>query len=303
MIITLIQMTLIMALGTAWRFLKPGGLTAEHTREVLTTVTYYLFLPALVIEVLWQADIGVQSLGFTALGSVAVIAGMILSWSVCRAFHLSAQRTGAIILASSFPNVTYLGLPVLEQTFGFWARSVVIQLDYFAASPLLFTLGVLVARHYGQERHKPKFVLSFLNTPPFWAAFIAVLLNCYQVPPPAWLLGVLQKMSAVVVPIMLFSLGLALNWSSLRLKNSPYVLPVVLVRMILIPLLLFFIVDWFPLSAREKAAAVLDLSMPSMVLGIVFCDRYKLDSGLYAMSVTVTTLLSLIMLPFWYSQL
>ncbi len=296
-------MTVIMALGTGWRFLKPAGLTAEQTREVLTSVIYYLFLPALVIEVLWQADIGIQSLGFTALGAVAVIAGMILSWLLCRVFHLSPARTGAIILASAFPNVTYLGLPVLEQTFGGWARSVVIQLDYFAASPLLFTLGVVIARHYGQQQHKPKFVLSFLNTPPFWAAFIAVLLNKYQLSPPFWLMGTLRAMSAVVAPIMLFSLGLALNWSSMRLKNSPYVLPVVLVRMMLIPLMLFFIVDWFPISAKEKAAAVLDLSMPSMVLGIVFCDRYKLDSGLYAMAVTVTTLMSLVMLPFWHSML
>ena len=34
-----------------------------------------------------------------------------------------------MILAAGFPNVTYLGLPVLEQTFGSWARSVVIQID------------------------------------------------------------------------------------------------------------------------------------------------------------------------------
>jgi len=39
------------------------------------------------------------------------------------------------------------------------------------------------------------------------------------------------------------------------------------------------------------------------VLGIVFCDRYKLDSALYAMMVTVTTALSLITLPLWHQLL
>jgi predicted permease len=43
--------------------------------------------------------------------------------------------------------------------------------------------------------------------------------------------------------------------------------------------------------------------MPSMVLGIVFCDRYGLDTALYAAAVTVTTALSLITLPFWYGWL
>jgi len=43
--------------------------------------------------------------------------------------------------------------------------------------------------------------------------------------------------------------------------------------------------------------------MPCMVLGIVVCDRYRLDSSLYAMAVTVTTAISLITLPFWHSVL
>jgi predicted permease len=39
--------------------------------------------------------------------------------------------------------------------------------------------------------------------------------------------------------------------------------------------------------------------MPSMVIGIVLCDRYGLDTGLYAAAVTLTTLVSLITLPMW----
>ncbi len=56
-----------------------------------------------------------------------------------------------MILAAAFPNVTYLGLPVLEQTFGSWARSVVIQIDLFATAPLLFTVGIMIVRHYGED--------------------------------------------------------------------------------------------------------------------------------------------------------
>ena len=44
---------------------------------------------------------------------------------------------------------------------------------------------------------------------------------------------------------------------------------------------------------------VMEAAMPSMVIGIVLCDRYGLDTGLYAMAVTLTTLLSLVTLPLW----
>lgn len=297
-------MTLIMVCGTVWRFARPAGLSAEQTRQVLTTVVYYLLLPAMVLEVLWTADIGLHSFQYTLLGVGSIVAAMFCLWMVGALFRFEDRRLGAMMLAAAFPNVTYLGLPVLEQTFGSWARSVVIQMDLFAATPLLFTAGLMVARRYGEETaEKPRSVWLFFNAPPFWAAAVAVILNINGVVAPVWLFGVLQKLSAAVVPLMLFSLGLALSWKAVTVRNIPYVIPVIIIKMALMPLFAMVLVGFLPMTGEYRAAAVLDLSMPSMVLGIVFCDRYRLDSSLYAMAVTVTTAISLITLPFWHSVL
>jgi malate permease and related proteins len=284
--------------------LSPGGLTAEQTRQVLTTFVYYLLLPAMVLEVLWTADIGLQSFQYTLIGVACIVLAMICVWILGLIVKFEDKRLGAIILAAAFPNVTYLGLPVLEQTFGTWARSVVIQMDLFATAPVLFTIGIMIARHYGQDSEaKPKHALTFLNAPPFWAAAIAVTLNFYGVNAPAWFAGALQRLSSAVVPLMLVSLGLALNWKAVTVRNLPYVMPVILIKMLLMPLFAIFLVTYLPMESKYKAAVVLDMAMPSMVLGVVFCDRYRLDSGLYAMTVTVTTALSLITLPFWHGLL
>jgi malate permease and related proteins len=301
---TLIQMTLIMACGVVWRIFKPAGLGSESTRLALTTVVYYLFLPAMVLDVLWKADIGWQSLQFSVLGISCIVFGIACSWLVGTLFKFEHKRLGAMILAAAFPNVTYLGLPVLEQVFGSWARSVVIQIDLFAAAPMVLTVGIMLARHYGEDTDEQvKSPLSFLNAPPFWAAAVAIALNLSGVVAPLWLEGVLQKLSVAVVPLMLFSLGLALSWSALKWQNISYMLPVVLIKMLMMPLFAIWLAGYLTLASNFQAAAVLDMAMPSMVLGVVFCDRYRLDSSLYAMMVTVTTVLSLITLPFWYSIL
>ncbi len=301
---TLIQMTLLIAFGVGWRRLRPAGLCAEQTRLVLTTVVYYLLLPAMVLEVLWTADIGLHSLQYTLLGIGAITFAMFCIWLVGVLFKFEHRRLGAMILAAAFPNVTYLGLPVLEQTFGHWARSVAIQADLFATTPLLFTIGIMVVRHYGEDsagQAKPAW--SYLNAPPFWAAALAVALNLNGVVAPDWLAGVLQKLSAAVVPLMLFALGLALSWKAVTLRNLPYVTPVILIKMALMPLFAMFLVQHLDFEGAYKAAVVLEMAMPSMVLGIVLCDRYHLDSSLYAMTVTLTTLLSLFTLPFWHGVL
>jgi predicted permease len=173
----------------------------------------------------------------------------------------------------------------------------------FAVTPLLFTAGIMVARHYGEDVDKPKPIWLFFNAPPFWAAAVAVILNISGIVAPDWLSGVLQKLSAAVVPLMLFSLGLALTWQAVTVRNIPYVIPVIVIKMVLMPLIAMVLVGFLPITGEYRASAVLDLSMPSMLLGIVFCDRYRLDSSLYAMAVTVTTAISLIALPFWHGVL
>lgn len=301
---TLIQMTLIMACGVVWRLVKPAGLTAEAARFALTTVVYYLFLPALILDVLWQADIGWHSLQYTLLGMSCIVFGIICSWLIGTLFKFNDKRLGTMILAAAFPNVTYLGLPVLEQVFGSWARSVVIQLDLFAAAPMVFTVGVLISQHYGKiNQAQTKSFWAFLIAPPFLTAMLAVVLNVQGVIAPIWLTGVFQKLAVATVPLMLFSLGLALSWSAVTWRNIPYVLPAVLIKMLLMPVFAIWLVGHLTLAKQYQAAAVLDMAMPSMLLGVVYCDRYHLDSSLYAMIVTVTTLLSLISLPFWYKVL
>lgn len=301
MIFTLIQMATLIGCGAVWRLLQPIGLTSEQTRLVLTTVVYYLFLPALVLLVLWQAEIGTKTFQFTILGCSSVLFGIVVAWLLGRVLRFKNTRQGTVILAASFPNVTYLGLPVLEQTFGGWARSVAIQLDLFAAGPLLFTIGIMIAVYYGEENSENKKpVLSYLNAPPFWAAAIAVVLNLYNVAMPEWIEGILQRLADAVVPLMLFSLGLALNWRSISLANMPYVIPVIVIKMFLMPLFALWLLTYLDLEGEYKTAALLEMAMPSMVLGVVFCDRYRLDTPLFAMAVTVTTILSLFTLPFWY---
>ena len=43
--------------------------------------------------------------------------------------------------------------------------------------------------------------------------------------------------------------------------------------------------------------------MPTMLMGLVLCDRYGLNSGVYAAAITVTTLLAFVTLPLWYQWL
>lgn len=304
MLDVLLQMAGLILCGVGWRLFKPAGLEPVPTRKVLTSLVYYLLLPALVLSVLWQAQLGERSLQIAAVAAATILLGMAFGFLACRVCTHGAAVTGAVVLAATFPNATYLGLPVLEATFGKLGRSVAIQYDLFACTPLLFTLGILFAARMGSGTEtRRELYMGLLKIPAMWAALLAVMLNISAVSLPETLKGLLGLLERGVVPLMLFSLGLSLEWQHSRWRLLPTLIPVVVLRLFLLPLFALFVAGAIGMTGELRAAVVMEAAMPSMVIGIVLCDRFNLDVSLYAAAVTLTTALSLFTLPLWYGWL
>ena len=293
---------ILIVAGVLWRLIEPQGLDADQLRRSLTGVVYNLLLPALVIGVLWEAELSTSSFVIVLMAAVGVFCGMGLTWTWLRLFPQPLPTTGALLLAAAFPNATYLGLPVLESVLGESARAIAIQYDLLSCTPILLSVGILIAIHFGESKEQETHIVkNLLRVPPLWAAIVGVLLNLTGSSQPQLLLQLFQMLGNGVVPLMLFSIGLSLRWRTGWSRQFNQVLPVAVTQLALTPAIIFWLVPMFGVDSRIEMALVLEAAMPSMVLGIVLADRYQLDSHIYAMAVTVTTVLSLITLPLWYS--
>ncbi|OOZ39662.1 transporter [Solemya pervernicosa gill symbiont] len=299
----LFQMAALILCGVAWRVVRPLDLDADSARRTLTGLVYVLLLPALVIRVLWQAPLGIEAVQIAIIAAATVVVGLLLSWSICRLCSTPKPVAGALLLAAAFPNATYMGLPVLTETLGEWASRIAIQYDLFACTPLLLTVGILIARRHGENTSNESMLRTLLTVPPLWAAAAAVTLNLGSVPFPAWLEHLLNTMGMAVIPLMLIALGMGLRWDTWRPAMLPKLIPILLIQLLIQPLLALWLADLQGLQGEVKMAIVLEAAMPSMVLGIVLADRYKLDTGLYAAAVTLSTAVSLVTLPLWFSWL
>lgn len=297
---TLLTMITVVGFGVLWRYFQPGSIAAETLRNAITDLVYYLLLPALVVRVLWQTPLGVESIQISVVACSGILSAMLLSSWSCRRCNLPDNTSGAVILAASFGNFTYLGLPVLVATLGDWAAGVAIQFDLFASTPLLFTIGFLVAAHYGHTDDSTHPVRRLLRIPPLWAALVAVVLNMLDVPMPAIVGHILQITGDAVIPLMLLALGLSLRWQSLERNNLSPLILVLVIQLIFMPLIVLVTTQLVGLTGPVRLAAVLEAAMPSMMIGLVICQHYKLDIELYAAAVTVSTLASVVTLPFWY---
>ena len=300
----LLALVLISA-GALWRHYRPFGLAPELVRRTLTAVVYHLLLPALVLGALWRAPLEPGMLLVSLAAAVDVLVGLALAWSWCRVCKLDRRVSGALLLAAAFGNVSYLGIPVLEASLGNWARALAVQYDLFGNTPLLFSVGVLVARRYGDapaaEPEHP--IRTLAAAPPMWAALVALGLSAAAVPLPEWLAQVLDRLAAGVAPLMLLVVGLSLAFNRGMLAQLPALLPVALIQLLIMPAIIWVLVAGLGVGGEQRIALVLESAMPCMVLGIVLCERYGLDTARYAQAVTVTTLVSMATLPAWFALL
>lgn len=296
----LIQIMALMALGVVWSYLKPAGLEIVAVRNALTNSVYFVFLPALVLRVLWHAQLDINSLRISVSAAVALLTCLFIAITICRVCRSNRPVAGAMILAATFPNATYLGIPLLENTFGHWARSIAIQFDMFAALPLVLTAGIMVAGRYGNQPVKTHPILSLYKVIPLWAAALAVFLNLSDIKPAPWLDGLLLMMAQAVIPLMLFAAGLALTRGLAEWRRLPTVIPVAIIQLFVMPLIVWQVARLTGMQGDMLRALVIEGALPSMALGIVLCDRFGLNTGIYAAAMTLTTLMSFFTLPLWY---
>jgi len=161
----------------------------------------------------------------------------------------------------------------------------------------------MLAAYYGSSKEEPHPVLEVLRVPVLYFALFGIGCGAFGWSQPLWLSSCLQVLSSAVVPVMLLSIGLALSWRSGWVLRIPILIPVVFVQLVAMPLLVWGAGLAANMSHETLMVAVIEGAMPSMVLGLVLCERFKLDISLYAEAVSLTTACSLLTMPMWLSLL
>lgn len=300
MFLTMMQMGLLIAAGTLWQLLAPRHIPALAHRRALTDLVFYILLPALVLDVIWGAPIDITSMKISLVALSGLASSAVLMWLALRFFQTTQPQKGALMLAAIFPNATYLGLPVTNQVLGSWSNSVVLQYDLFACTPVLLTLGIMMAHHFGSDGRAVHPFRELVKVPPLWAVAVAMCLNILAVPRPEIVHNTLTTLSGGVVPLMLIALGMSIRWDTMRVRFLPMLLPVSVISLLIAPIVAFLVSQGLSMPPHISTAVVLLAAMPTMIFGIVICERYGLDSALYAAAVFLTTLLSVLSLTAWF---
>lgn len=270
-----------------------GLLKTEDTRPI-NTLIIWVGLPALIFQAVHPAplDPGVALLAVVAWA--AILAGAGAAWLAGRALKLPPATLGALVLVSALGNTGFIGYPLAEGLLGEKGLVSAVFYDMFGTVAAILTLGVLVANKYGAEETKAGPLRALALFPGAGALVLALLLRPLAVPDPVSL-G-LDTLAKLVVPLIMISVGLSVRRADLW-ANRGSVGVAAAIKLVALPALALLV---GPALLREPEAvrlAVLQAGTPTMMLTLVWAQRFGLDTSLVAATILVTTVASALTVP------
>jgi malate permease and related proteins len=284
---------MIMAAGYAWRFFNPGGLDRQQVRHTLSATVLYFFMPALAFGLLATTSIDRSFLLIPLVAISAVVLCTATGFAVYRLvpWFRSVPRSafGVMMLAATYGNITYLGLPIITEVLGAKNAYVAILYDLLAHSPLLLTFGAFISTRYGSGK-TPSVSASLKRVvalPPLWGVIAGIAVNLGGVTLPRVLLDTTALMGKAVIPIMTFTVGLALDFRDM--KRLPLAAPALAIKLLLSPIFAWRVGSWLGLTGDILKAVTIEGAMPVMVVSLVLADELELDVPLAASCIAFST--------------
>ncbi|MCI4625574.1 MAG: AEC family transporter [Candidatus Magnetoovum sp. WYHC-5] len=278
-----------------------GSIDASSIRNAINVCVINLFLPCLCIKVFYSSKIDFQSIILPISAITSIMASLIVAYLIYRFLRgilkLTRQQEGVLIIGSAFGNVTFLGLPVLVTTFGDGAAIYALYYDLFGTTPMVWLLGSYIAARFGNNHdYKLKEALQHLYTlPPLWGIAIGLCLNLTGLLLPSFVLNTISLLGGLVIPLMIFSIGLALE--APNVKHAYIIIPSIIVKLLFSPIISYVTAKITGLEGVSLNAALIEGAMPTMVVLLLISARFSIDVGLCAFLILITTLLSFLTLP------
>lgn len=297
-------LTIFLMTGVGFYFAKKQWFD-EKTGKLFSKLVVKVSLPAFMLANL-TTSFNKQSLSSAFTGIVAAFITMVISYItgyfVAKLLKVPGNRRGLFSALFGLSNTIFVGLPVNNALFGVESTQYVL-LYYITNTFFFWTFGV-----YGIKKDSGKINSSFFSkeslkniiTPPIITFFVSVTLVMLGVKLPKFLLSACTYIGNLTTPLSIFFIGITLSNLSIKdLKFDKENIAVIIGRFILSPLIIFLLLRNMNMPLLMKKVFILEAAMPAMTQAAIVTEAYGGDYKSAAVTCTLTTALSLVVIPIY----
>lgn len=246
---------------------------------------------------------------------VVLTLAMWITWAAIyflavKVFHKSPQDAAVLTLTVALPNYAALGLPILGAVLGEGpSTSLSVAVSIACGSVLMTPVCLLVlerekARAAGGQTGSSLAMLPVL----MWRSFkkpivlgplLGVILSALGIRMPDLVLAALKPLGLAATAAALFLTGVIL--SARRLKINTMVIISSITTMLIQPFIAWGMVIAFGLSGQVAITAVLMVALSAGFFGVVFGNRFGVQSPDAEAVLLISSVLCILTLPLFIS--
>lgn len=293
---------LFLLMGVGYVLSKTGILSAKTTDQ-LTTLLCYIVSPAIILYVFLRKF---EPDKFNNLLIAAGATLFIITFNIVVTTLIFNKKTiknddRRIVsrFASTYSNSGFMGFPLLQalaQNNGLFYGSAyngVLQLFNWTHGMLLYSGKV-----------GKKAVAKALLNPNLIAVIVGTVMFRFSISLPGPLYSTVKYISDLNTPLSMIVIGASITQIPLKeLFNDALVWVTVLMRNLILPLSVLFILHAFGLHGEILLCVMIPASCPTAGVTVLFAKLTGKDVALPAKAMTLSTLMSLLTLPFILSIL
>lgn len=270
-----------------------AGLINPDQRKYLTGLCTNLILPFTIFSASSQ-EISNKEI---ARLSIALLA-MFLLFGTTTVISLIYHRLrnsplpvrAAVTSLVTYPNVTFLGLPLCYALFG------EIAILYNAVATVAFNV-LFFSVQFSLFTGK-KFIFKNLVTPPMISTAILIIMLVFGLHLPDPLQTVASSVGSMITPMSLIIIGVMMSehrLSAIFKEKRAYA--VTAIRNLLIPAISLFLLTLIPADGMGRLCMLVYLSCPCATLSAIYAIQNDMEPELAARSVLFSTLFFAVSLP------
>ncbi|MFS0674080.1 AEC family transporter [Ornithinibacillus sp. 179-J 7C1 HS] len=277
----------VFVLGFILQRFKPINIKA------VSTVSIYIFLPALVFTKLYEATFDKSYTVLILFAFVQLGAMILLSKLAKKVFKWSRSVESASILTSGFMNAGNYGVPVILFAIGDEAIPFAI---FFMVIQTMFmnSFGVYYASR--SSNGVGQAFLKIFKMPATYAAIFAIILQNISWEIPETIYSTLTMLGGAAIPIMMVVLGMQLATITSIKFNWQVIISTVFNRMVIGPLLAIGFVSLLDVDPIVAIVIIIVAAMPSAATTTMYAIQFDSEPDLVSSITLVATVFSVVSL-------
>jgi len=258
--------------------------------DVLNDYAFNIAVPALLIISFWRYELRGAEVDFIPLTYLSLLFCSLLSYGVFK--FLKVRDITILVMSSVLGNVAYLGIPLVELTFGKEYLSLVglLSVTHFSILPIFTTIM------------EGKLSYKTLKSPLIIATVIGLSLSLVDIPINNFIFKSLDLIASSASPVALFSIGMWIGSKGFNLgKRETYF--VIIFKLIILPIIfnLFYLSGLFSMDDDIYKVSLLEASTPLAIANFIIAKKFNKHVDTVSSAIVISTLISPITLSIFLS--